>query len=151
MRKPSDENQVVFRGLRRNGMLSYRPSLRQRKLVEGSHRMPSPWLKRRFDWRNEAGAPTRLDYSKRRGGGVKVLEDMADGSDGETGDNVALKSWGLQEVADDSVKSCLVEVAVELDVDAEHLAFDVSVEAMRAAGKARRSEFAMSSSHARQT
>lgn len=53
------KDEIVLKGLRRNGMLAYRPSLTEGKLVrsdtqkwaedkpEGNHRMPEKWLKKR--------------------------------------------------------------------------------------------------------
>ena len=58
--KVNAEQQTVLMGLRRNGMLSYRPRVTSKKLVrsseqqwarempEGSHRMPRKWIEKRF-------------------------------------------------------------------------------------------------------
>ena len=80
---------VVLAGLRRNGMLSFRPSLSSgclvrsdcqgwaKKLPEGGHRYPKDWLTERYEWQDEEGRARKPKW-KKCGPGVKTVEDMED-------------------------------------------------------------------------
>jgi len=149
--KLNSENDTVLCGLRRNGMLSYRPSLSQGCLVrsdtqkwakdkpEGNHRMPKKWLRNRYEWRDEAGVPLPPQWSE-CGGGVKELADMADAPDVEGG-RVVLKSWA----GDVELKAGVPENGVVLEFDGEDLSLDTSWKAMREAIDSERKGFVMSS------
>ncbi len=76
------EKEMVLVGPRRNGMLSYRPDVDGKKLVEvdgekengewakdlpfKSHRLQDPWCKERVQWRDEDGVPARPDYGRNK-------------------------------------------------------------------------------------
>ena len=106
---------VVLAGLRRNGMLAYRPSLSAKKLVraceqpwaaklsQGSHRMPARWLEDRFSWLSDDGVPLKPDYSN-LGDGVKVFEDMIDPVLSEESDKTMLTGKAMV--------SCLQELLI---------------------------------------
>ena len=82
------KNNLVLAGLRRNGMLSWRPVPEEKRfarsdsqpwaktLLEGSHRYPSSWLRSRYDWVHEDG-PEEPQWGK-CGKHAAKIEDMAD-------------------------------------------------------------------------
>ena len=103
--KINAESNIVLKGLRRNGMLSYRPDLTQRCLKRadeekwtqglplGSHRYPERWLTDRFAWMTETGEPLEPEFRK-CGKGVSRLEDMQDFEpNGPEGCKVQLSTW----------------------------------------------------------
>jgi hypothetical protein len=97
-------NNAVLAGLRRNGMLSWRPCLSRRclvrsdsqpwaqKLPEGSQRYPKEWLKERYEWRDERGEPQAPTWS-RCGAGVLGIEDMVEVPLSCPGEKVHLSIW----------------------------------------------------------
>ena len=76
--KRNTDQQIVLKGLRRNGQLGYRPDLDQQKLVkvemkektwsdgmkEGSHRYPDQFLQDRYDWLDSTGRPIPVDWRR---------------------------------------------------------------------------------------
>ena len=117
----------VLAGLRRNGMLSWRPSLSQMKLVrsdgqawaqqlpEGSHRYPSEWLKDRYSWLDEHGTPCEPRWNS-CGVGVKAPEDMEDHCyHGEEGAVVKLASTA------ETHPEGFAEASLVIDCDEEKL------------------------------
>ena len=85
----NEEQNLVLAGLRRNGMLSFRPRLSEKRLVrsdtqalcrglpEGSHRYPKEWLRDRYSWQDEDGKPLAPSWAK-CGPGVETAEGMED-------------------------------------------------------------------------
>jgi len=77
--------EFVVAGAYRNGMLAYRPSFTEGKLVKsceqewakklqlGSHRLKESWLTERYNWLDENGVPIEPDYSE---SSAKRLEEM---------------------------------------------------------------------------
>jgi hypothetical protein len=130
MRKTNLAEQTVLKGLRRNGMLSWRPNLSLGKLVkcseqewckempEGSHRYPSEWLENRNAWLNEAGEPSEPVWSK--SSVVKSVEDMTDASyHGEPGCKVQLECWKDSDLAQGQVEPFLEIECDQEAIDAE--------------------------------
>ena len=124
------QNQVVLRGLRRNGMLSWRPSLSRgcllrsdeqqwaREMVEHSHRIPNGWWAERYQWLSSEGRPLPPDYSQHHGAGVKKLEDMQDvTAHGDEGSTVKLSSWAEMPDLAHGVEG----VSLDLEVQEEDL------------------------------
>jgi len=134
------EKNVVLAGLRRNGMLAWRPSLSQGKLVrsdeqewtkslpQGNHRMPAEWMKQRHEWMVD-GIPQKPEW-KGCGAGVKGIEDMTDIVP-ETGSDVklVLKSWAADPELkkDKELLEGLPEHGVILEFD-EQFAADLSLD-----------------------
>ena len=70
------KDKVVLKGLRRNGMLSWRPDLVSGKLTDpsneewckdmpvGSHRLKDSWLTDRMHWIDSVGRPLKPDWSR---------------------------------------------------------------------------------------
>ena len=96
---------VVLGGLRRNGMLSFRPSLSSgclmrsscqgwaQELPEGGHRYPKEWLRERYEWQDNKGRARKPTWNK-CGPGVKEVEDMEDPEqNGPLGCKVQLATW----------------------------------------------------------
>ena len=121
---------TVLRALRRNGMLSYRPSLTQNKMVrtdeqdwasgedmkEGSHRIPKCWFEDRYSWCEE-GIPQKPQW-ERCGDDIKGPQDMEDPTaHGEEGAKVELACWKDDEVLKDGVE----EPAIMIEVDEDGL------------------------------
>ena len=83
--KRNQDTQLVLAGLRRNGLLSWRPDLSKgemvrssdqmwaSKLTEGSHRYPSSWLEARYGWIDSGGVPIAPDWKRC----VKPIGDTA--------------------------------------------------------------------------
>ena len=74
----NEKDQWILKGLRRNGMLSWRPDMKAGRLVrsssqpwcqdmpEGSHRIPEKWMKMRYTWVDENGVPEKADWTLSR-------------------------------------------------------------------------------------
>jgi hypothetical protein len=79
------DRNLVLAGLRRNGMLAYRPNVEKKflypltdeewvsKLPFQSHRLKAAWCKDRLEWRDEEGVPARPEY--------KNLKNITRGAD----------------------------------------------------------------------
>ena len=118
------KNKTVLAGMRRNGMLSWRPDTRNKKLVrsdeqawakglpEGSHRYPKEWLEDRYTY-HEDGVHLEPDW-RTCGKLVEKPEDMEDATQhGEEGCIVNLTCWkGNEELADG-----IEEPFIDLDFD----------------------------------
>ena len=137
------KDNLVLAGLRRNGMLSWRPSVSQMKLVrsdsqqwakdlpEVSHRYPAEWLKDRYSWLDEAGAPCEPRW-KLSGAGVNGPEDMMDITfHGEEGEVVKLASCGTL------MPNGFVEPSIVIECDQEHLDCKLSLDLFEASKAAR--------------
>ena len=82
------EKQSLFKCLRRNGLLAYRPDFDKGclvpfedeggKLPMGSHRFPKAWLEERLSWRDEKGVPLEACWDEKCGAGVDSIEAMSD-------------------------------------------------------------------------
>jgi hypothetical protein len=140
------ENTVV-RALRRNGMLSYRPSLSQNKMVrsdeqdwasgedmkEGSHRIPKCWFDDRYSWL-EGGIPQKPEW-ERCGADVKCPQDMEDPTaHGDQGAKVELACWK----DDEELKHGVEEPCIEIDVDEDGLESLDAISLQRSVKLARR-------------
>ena len=80
------KEQIVLKGLRRNGMLQWRPDVVERCLKDcdlddifkdmpfGSHRMREDWMTNRKDWLQADGRPKAADWS--RSDAAEKLEDL---------------------------------------------------------------------------
>ena len=80
------EEDVILKGMRRNGMLSWRPNLEKgcmersdlqawaKDKPEGSHRLKSSWLAPRYSWMQASGRPIDPDW--RHMHMAKKLSDM---------------------------------------------------------------------------
>ena len=101
----NERDRIVLAGLRRNGMLSYRPSLSSgclvrsdcqawaQELPEGGHRYPREWLRERYEWVDEEGRALKPDW-KNCGPGMKSIEDMEDAApNGPEGCKLTLATW----------------------------------------------------------
>lgn len=153
--KLNNENQTILKGLRRNGMLSYRPSLSKGKLVrsdtqpwcqdmpEGNHRMPEHWLKHRYDWLNEDGVPQPPVWSE-LGPGVKAIEDMTDFVPESGEDKVHLASWSEHHELSKGVQ----DVSVALEADGECCELSLSLEALQENIEKTRKAFVLNKLHA---
>ena len=82
------EQDLVLKGLRRNGMLQYRPNVVEGRLEDcdlderfadmpvGSHRLKDEWLQNRKDWLDGLGRPTPADWN--RSEHAKEMADLAE-------------------------------------------------------------------------
>ena len=124
----NEKTNFVLAGLRRNGMLSYRPKLSEKKLIkadteewaralpEGSHRYPKKWLEHRYSWRSEDGVPQKPSW-RGCGKSVENHEDMKDHTmHGELGQIVKLSCW-----KDTALAAGEEEAFIEIDCDGEDL------------------------------
>jgi hypothetical protein len=121
------ENQKVLMGSRRNGMLSYRPSLSAGKLVrseeqewakdmpESSHRIPKSWWHKRYEGMDEDGVPKQPEW-RSCGSKVETHEDMVDvTSFGPENGTVKLASWkDIEELKNGIEEPC---ISIEIDED----------------------------------
>ena len=130
------EKDIVLSGLRRNGLLSYRPCLSQgclrradeeewaRRRPEGSHRYPRKWLNERYCWTDETGVPLEPDW-KGCGKEVSVMEEMADVTpSGVEGCKVSLAIWKDMPGLEDGVE----EPYISIEADEEELSAALKVE-----------------------
>ena len=101
----NSKQNLVVAGLRRNGLLSWRPDVEKKSFVradsqpwckdlaEGSHRYPKSWLADRYSWLSEDGVPCEADW-KSCGKRVKTHKDMEDATaHGEEGAVVKMSCW----------------------------------------------------------
>lgn len=142
----SIKNNLVLAGLRRNGMLSWRPVPEENKFVrsdsqpwakdlpEGSHRYPSSWLRMRYDWLHEDGPEEPLwDKCGKHAGS---LEDMADTCyHGLEGDKVRLGCWKGSALEKGEDEPCIV-----IDADEENLEAKLCTEMHQRSREAKRNE-----------
>ena len=79
---------IVLAGLRKNGMLQYRPNTerlqfayvdldeRFKDMPVGSHRLKDEWLFQRKDWLDNTGRPHKADWNKSEV--AKTMEDLVE-------------------------------------------------------------------------
>ena len=104
------ENEFVVAGAYRNGMLAYRPSFREGKLVRsseqewaknlqlGSHRLKESWLKDRFSWLDEDGVPVKADWSESSAKRLEAMEEVSMTPEGPEFEEDYVVTLGGQEI-----------------------------------------------------
>ena len=122
-------DKVVLAGSRRNGMLSFRPSMGKGRLMrsdcqawaqelpEGGHRYPKDWLRERYEWLGESGRALKPKWAK-CGPGVGAVEDMMDvEASGPPGCKSQLATWATMSEMRDGIE----EPMLTIECDSEKL------------------------------